>query len=115
MFPLKRGNTDAGAVSPSLASCSLPSAWPGRRGRQVASNPAMFYAVCDFASPTGRALCRPRQVERAVSSSEASIGGVSDPLTAMNRCALSSAFWLAKPHANGSSRRLRASVTPHLR
>ena len=33
-------------------------------------------------------------------------------LTATNRCALSSAFWLAKPHANGSSRRLRAERGP---
>ena len=76
----------------------------------------MFSKVCDFAALYRAALCAARvEVSAAVRSSGGDIWGVSDPLTAMNRCALSSAFWLAKPHANGSSRRLRASVTPHLR
>ena len=94
--------------SPSLANCSLPSAWPVNVvGRCV--DPAMFFAVCDFAALYRAALCAARvEVSAAVSSSDGGIWGVSDPLTAMNRCALSSASWLARPHANGSSRRVRA-------
>jgi hypothetical protein len=74
--PHKRGNTDAGAV--------FPPPWRAVRGQArglvnvVARcvDPAMFFAVCDFAALYRAALCAARvEVRAAVSSSGGGIWG----------------------------------------
>jgi hypothetical protein len=75
------GNTDPGAVFPSLATCvSLPNRAAGQRRRELRRF-TMFLVVCDFAPLHQAALCAARvALSAAVGSSDGGIWGVSDPL-----------------------------------